>query len=516
MCVFEDETLTLLQAGLNESTVLCLERGGKAPPNTLRLRVCLVTGNDTALKTNPKAPGTRGVVVECEVPASSTVTSLRDLAGALLLSRTPGWTDPPPLPPVPVLSVPVDDSSGDPFQKVNNRRGKDTRAPPPVAPAPPSTHGKSGVKSAPRAPVTPPPPPQPMRFDPLGGLIALKPPRPSSSSSDGSSSTGVEEVSEEKRLRRTNAFEECGDLLDETEAAHTAHGWRGKKAHGQTPEAAQAGSIATKLSATKGEGWKDRESAPSAPEEELPITLEAAGLRSGDLLLFEDGPLPVGGRAKFMVYLWVKDIALLSSSPAAPSPSAALPDQAANGQKEKEKEREKAKEAQTEPSGPSRRRDGRFRDGKAKGKQDPPKRAEERAAPAVPAPAPVPSAAAALESATANRKQNTSTSLNAQANKITQVEPSAEEKVKEKEKGAVDEKEKEDEKEEEEEEPNALAVALRQRSRHLLPLFVSSPLCMPEESTLLQLQKAILTGLQGEAVGAALRAVYPTWKGEHS
>jgi hypothetical protein len=76
---------------------------------------------------------------------------------------------------------------------------------------------------------------------------------------------------------------------------------------------------------------------------------------------------------------------------------------------------------------------------------------------------------------------------------------------------AVDEKE-----DEEDDEPNALASALKQRSRHLLPLFVSSPLCLPEESTLLQLQKAILTGLQGEAVGAALRTVYPTWKGEHS
>jgi hypothetical protein len=489
--------------------VLCLERGGKAPPNTLRLRVCLVTGNDTALKTNPKAPGTRGVVVECEMPASCTVTSLRDLAGALLLSRTPGWTDPPPLPPVPVLSVPVEDSSGDPFQKVNSRRGKDTRAPPPAAPVPPSTNGgRGGGKSATRAPVTPPPPPQPMRFDTLGGLITVKPPRLSSSSSDTAfSSSGADDLCEEKRLRRTNAFEECGDLLDETEAAHAAHGWRGKKSHGPVPEAAQTGGSSTKPSGAKGEGWKDRESNPSASEEELPITLEAAGLRSGDLLLFEDGPLPVGGRAKLMVYLWVKDVAMLNATPTALSP-AALPDQPVNGQKEKEK----AREAEAEPQGSSRRRDGRFRDGKAKGKPDAPKKAEERAATIVPVPAVVLLAPVTLETVTTSRKQSAPKTVNTQATKTAQAEPSVDEKEKAKVKeAAVDEKE-----DEEDDEPNALASALKQRSRHLLPLFVSSPLCLPEESTLLQLQKAILTGLQGEAVGAALRTVYPTWKGEHS
>lgn len=505
MCVLEDESITLQQAGLSENTVLCLERGGKPLPNTLSLRVCLVTGNDTALKTNPKAPGTRGVVVECEVSASSTVRSLRDLAGALLLSLTPGWTDPPPLPPVPALSVPVEDSSGDPFQKVSNRRGKDTRVPPPVAPALPSSHGgRNGARNAPRAAAIPPPPPQPMRFDPLGGLVAIKPPRPSSSSfsSDSAlSSTGADDVCEEKRLRRTNAFEECGDLLDETEAAHTAHGWRGNKSHGLAPEAALTGG-SMKPPGAKGEGWKDRE---SASEEEVPITLEAAGLRSGDLLLFEDGPLPVGGRAKLMVYLWVKDIAVLNATPTA-LPLATLPDQPVNGQKEK------VTEAETEHHGSSRRRDGRFRDGKGKSKPEAPKRAEERVVTTIPAPVPVialvASAPMAPVAANVSCKQGASNAINAQASKITPVEPSAEEKEKEKGADAVDKKEEEDD-----EKLNALASALKQRSRHLLPLFVSSPLCMPEENTLLQLQKAVLTGLQGEAVAAALRTVYPTWKG---
>ena len=61
---------------------------------------------------------------------------------------------------------------------------------------------------------------------------------------------------------------------------------------------------------------------------------------------------------------------------------------------------------------------------------------------------------------------------------------------------------------------NAFATAVKERSKHLLPLYVAVPICLPEDSSLLQLQRAVWTGLQGEAVASALRGVLPSWKGE--
>jgi hypothetical protein len=48
-------------------------------------------------------------------------------------------------------------------------------------------------------------------------------------------------------------------------------------------------------------------------KEGVSITLEAAGVRAGDLLLLEEGPISRKGFTKLMVYLWVDDINKLTA-----------------------------------------------------------------------------------------------------------------------------------------------------------------------------------------------------------
>ena len=43
-----------------------------------------------------------------------------------------------------------------------------------------------------------------------------------------------------------------------------------------------------------------------APERS--VTVASAGLRNGDLILLEEGPVPQRGRAKLNIYLWVPDL----------------------------------------------------------------------------------------------------------------------------------------------------------------------------------------------------------------
>jgi hypothetical protein len=53
---------------------------------------------------------------------------------------------------------------------------------------------------------------------------------------------------------------------------------------------------------------------------------------------------------------------------------------------------------------------------------------------------------------------------------------------------------------------------LSMRQRHLVPLFVGVPIVLNEECTLMELQKAVMNGLQGESVAMAMRTIVPGWK----
>jgi hypothetical protein len=87
-----------------------------------------------------------------------------------------------------------------------------------------------------------------------------------------------------RRLRRTNAHEECLEVLEEREIMSVGNARRNQSS-----------------------------AVSSINKDGVNITLEAAGVRAGDLLLLEDGPLSRKGFTKLMVYLWVDDINKLTA-----------------------------------------------------------------------------------------------------------------------------------------------------------------------------------------------------------
>ena len=547
MCLYEDEGQTMRQANLKDGSVLCIEKGGKAVPNSLHLRIALVTGNDPATKSNPKVPGVRDTIVECDVLGSMTVTALRDLAGSLLLSLTPGWTAPPPSPPVPTPLVPPEDPNTDPFHTVPTRKGRDGRvhAPAPSPPVVPSTghgsrsngHGRNATRSSHTSHATPPQPLQNVKYDLIQGLLPMKSSTPSaasdqtSTSSSSSSSSSTKDIPNiecpEKRLRRTNAFEECGDLLDEIEAPPTTQNWRGRRVQGQGHhDITQTSTGHPKiLPHPQQDGWKEPE---AAVVENIHITLDTAGIRSGDLLLFEDGPVLQRGMVKLSVYLWIKNLETLltpatsahesvtATTTAATAPSdsdvTALTAPGKNPSSHRQGQRQGQGQGQVQGQGQgqgqgqsgrgsergggrSTRRDSNGRDGRRSRGEGGSTSGD--GMPVQAAAQSVRTSSEKLSGIKCDAKSDAKIDASGQASTTTVLEMVEKEVVKE-----------------EVAELNAFATAVKERSKHLLPLFVAVPISLPEESSLLQLQKAVWTGLQGEAVALALKGVLPSWKGE--
>ena len=678
VCVFDDETLTLHQAGIKDRATLCIESGVRALPDTVRIRVCLVTGNDTALKSDPKRPGSRGLIVDCDVLPSCTIRALRDLAGVLLLNNSPHWCDilPPPVAQVHATNVHPDGldaapADGGDFQTVTAKRGKDNKPPPISVPVPVLSvtkgsgrgrgHGRcnggtSGGRSSnassnpsssssfsvlgtlvsaqPPASVPAPVPAlqhfrgEAVRFDPTQGLLIFRPLAPSlsalhghpsssandpiivtaadtatssgstsvsvsavdSSTSSSASSSSVERITGrfacdvtyggvwegEWRLRRTNAFEECGDLLDEVEASSNSHGHvhgQGMKGRRVLPgeDSKYAGtadgssSRATTLSNGTVSGVKSKNiwdlkaaenkgggSGGSGGGEEL-ITVEGAGVRGGDLLLLEQGPLPVKGMTKLSVYLWLEDLSVLSvpvtvgadgntldlpvhsnsSTPLSavpssaplqsPSPSHQITRETSKdrdgtyrqqkqskalSEKEKKKGKQNKEKEETE-----KKKDKEEKKGKEK--EEKKKITSQHAATVLastiltPSALPVPAASITICNTDVHATNSVSDILK-EASSEDDRKDSHEKEIIEPEVMVVmpNEQDKRSQKQ-----LNPLELALAKRSKHLFPLFVSLPIQLSEESSLLDLQRSVYQALQGESVCAAIKSVMPCWTG---
>lgn len=338
---------------------------------------------------------------------------------------------------------------------------------------------------------------------------------PTSTTTSATASTDTSSTEcPEKRLRRTNAFEECGDLLDEIEAPATAQNWKGRKVQGQGHhDATQTTTGHPKiLPHTQQDGWKEPE---MAVVENVHITLDTAGIRSGDLLLFEDGPVLQRGIVKLSVYLWVKNLDNLTvpvtsladstmtnanntttaaanggdlSAPATPGKNAFGQRQGQGQGQGQGQQQGQSGRGSERGGGRAKRRESNGRDGrKSKGES------------ADSAPMQVQGVVQAVRATpekVGGLKNDVSTAGD-QISSTTVLEVTEKEVVKE-----------------EVAELNAFATAVKERSKHLLPLYVAVPICLPEDSSLLQLQRAVWTGLQGEAVAVALRGVLPSWKGE--
>ena len=543
VCLYEDEGQTLRQANLKDGSVLCIEKGGKAVPNSLHLRIALVTGNDPATKSNPKVPGVRDTIVECDVLGSMTVTALRDLAGSLLLALTPGWTVPPPSPPVPTPLAPPEDPNTDPFHTVPTRKGRDGRvhAPAPTPPVVPSTshgsrsngHGRNATRSSHTSHATPPQPLQNVKYDLIQGLLPMKsstPSVPSDHTSTSSSSSTKDTINiecPEKRLRRTNAFEECGDLLDEIEALPNTQNWRGRRVQGQGQGQGHHDITQTSTGHPKilphpqQDGWKESD---AAVVENIHITLDTAGIRSGDLLLFEDGPVLQRGIVKLSVYLWLKNLESLLTPATSAHESATATATAATASSEGDVTATAAtgkissghRQGQGQGHGQgqgqgqghgqsgrgsergggrSRRRDSNGRDGRRSRGEGGSTSGD--GTPVQAAAQSVRTSSEKLSGTKSDAKIDVKSDASGQASTTTSLEMVEKEVVKEE--VAV---------------LNAFVTAVKERSKHLLPLFVAVPISLAEESSLLQLQKAVWTGLHGEAVALALKGVLPSWKGE--
>ena len=351
---------------------------------------------------------------------------------------------------------------------------------------------------------------------------------PSDQTSTSSSSSTTKDTPHiecpEKRLRRTNAFEECGDLLDEIEAPPTTQNWRGRRVQGQGQghhDITQTSTGHPKIlpHPPQQDGWKEPE---ATVVENVHITLDTAGIRSGDLLLFEDGPVLQRGIVKLSVYLWIKNLETLltpatsahesvtASATAATASSdsdisaPAAPGKNSSGHRQGQGQGQgqgQSGRGSERGGGRSRRRDSNGsngRDGRRSKGEGGSTSASGDGAPVQAAAQSVRTSSEKLGAMKSVVKSDTKIDVSGQASTTTVLELVEREVVKE-----------------EVAELNAFATAVKERSKHLLPLFVAVPISLPEESSLLQLQKAVWTGLQGEAVALALKGVLPSWKGKY-
>jgi hypothetical protein len=287
---------------VKEGSSLCIERRGKIIPDIIKIKVCLVSGNDYSEKYNHKQAGNRGVELELQVAVGSTVIDLRDRAGVELLGLVPGWTKNDTLSPPPAPSA------------------SPSLSPPKGTTQARSQGGKTTLQTSKEATLA-----QKYRLDSEKGLVIDSDPSTLSSSS----STSSINPSIQRRLRRTNFHLEGQDLLEETQSNPKPAKGKTAPIPNQTPNRSPNPnpnpSSNPNANPTSNPNFNSKPSPNSTKPilntdsksssvgdnngvypEEL-ITLEMAGLKTGDFLLLEEGPLRLRGQAKLKVYLWVQD-----------------------------------------------------------------------------------------------------------------------------------------------------------------------------------------------------------------
>ena len=282
--VLDDESLSLVEVGLRDGSSLGIERGKRLKSGTTRLRVSLVTGNDTSVKFNPRRSGIRGDAVEIEVARSMSITELRDLAGVALAGLPTGWTkmETSNVAATAKLQSPETAAAAKIPQAVPQK--KSTTASGTVA-AGPISFASMAKKSLAKAPT---PPEKPIDDKPPPEEIATSAP------------TVPVPVTESRviprRLRRTNGFEECGEVIEEI--AQRAQGGAGamkKSSPATSKQEAHAASGSAAVDATSS-------NVPEGGDVDLvPVTVDDVGLQNNDLVLLEEGSLPKRGMMRFKV-----------------------------------------------------------------------------------------------------------------------------------------------------------------------------------------------------------------------
>jgi hypothetical protein len=281
--VLDDESLSLVEVGLRDGSSLGIERGKRLKSGTTRLRVSLVAGNDTSVKFNPHRPGTRGDAVEIEVARSTSITELRDLAGVVLAGLPAGWTKiaASSVAATAKLQSPETAAAKTPQSAVPQKKSTSAAAPP--AAAAPVSFASMAKKSLAKA-ATPPEKP-----------VDDKPPPEEITTSSATTVTVTESRVIPRRLRRTNGFEECGEVIEEM-AQRTQGGGGAKKATSATSkQEAPAANGSAAVDATTS-------NVPEGGDVDLvPVTVDDVGLQNNDLVLLEEGSLPKRGMMRFKV-----------------------------------------------------------------------------------------------------------------------------------------------------------------------------------------------------------------------
>ena len=282
------------------------------------------------------------------------------------------------------------------------------------------------------------------------------------------------------------------------------------------------------------------------------ITVEGAGLRGGDLLLLEEGPLPLKGMTKLTVYLWLKNLSSLviaadsdsnkditAADPVPSPPLSALQhtERSLSSEPVHDVKHEKCRKNQKQdvPPSPSKHGQGGEQssvssitsDGQtARGKNVVHRQTKnKRAAVAINK-----ENAKSVSQQTAAAHADVTMILSSPVLTLVNNSDLIADRGSDNTKNASAENapqnntdlgntqieiEKMETKIEEQKlkQLNPLELALLNRSKHLLPLFVSLPIQLPEESSLLDLQSRVYEALQGVSVGAALKTVMPSWAG---
>ncbi|KAJ1409646.1 hypothetical protein B484DRAFT_403150 [Ochromonadaceae sp. CCMP2298] len=353
--VLQQEEALLHEAGLRDHIALYLEIGAPTPAamvqEQLRVSVVLVVGNSRTAAYSAADQGARLGTVEVEAEPGESVAELKDRAGQMLLDYPPGWA-------MGAYGAGAGAGSG-----VRTREGLEVPLPDPVTPEDEAAAAISiaavaadDSAHAQRASLRPPKPPgtrAKMEAETGAGAGVKREggegheqETEAGTDAGADAEAGAEAEADRRvqcfseslrlgnfrgrRLRRTSWMGEFAELLLEAEegtgtGAGMGAGAGGGGEGGGVPGGAGKGGMkgakrggdgavgaASALAAASAPASSAEPPAP-APAPPAAITLQQAGVRSGDTLLLEEGWLPVRGIMGIQVFLW-------SSAPA-PTPA---------------------------------------------------------------------------------------------------------------------------------------------------------------------------------------------------
>ncbi|KAJ1407860.1 hypothetical protein B484DRAFT_403690, partial [Ochromonadaceae sp. CCMP2298] len=353
--VLQQEEALLHEAGLRDHIALYLEIGAPTPAamvqEQLRVSVVLVVGNSRTAAYSAADQGARLGTVEVEAEPGESVAELKDRAGQMLLDYPPGWA-------MGAYGAGAGAGSG-----VRTREGLEVPLPDPVTPEDEAAAAISiaavaadDSAHAQRASLRPPKPPgtrAKMEAETGAGAGVKREggegheqETEAGTDAGADAEAGAEAEADRRvqcfseslrlgnfrgrRLRRTSWMGEFAELLLEAEegtgtGAGMGAGAGGGGEGGGVPGGAGKGGkkgakrggdgavgAASALAAASAPASSAEPPAP-APAPPAAITLQQAGVRSGDTLLLEEGWLPVRGIMGIQVFLW-------SSAPA-PTPA---------------------------------------------------------------------------------------------------------------------------------------------------------------------------------------------------